>query len=467
VKHLNVSWAYSFAASTKGSVNASFAGIKQDPMPKAWNETFENLGYPLTTSPFLGHSTGPYSAPSTVDAATTTRTYSANSYYLPVANRPNLTVYAHSIATRILLSEQDSTATGVVFQQENATRTIHADKEVILSAGALNSPKLLELSGIGDPNVLQAAGVNVKVANPHIGTNLQDHPLCGISFEAAPGVPTGDDLVRNNPEAIEQAMMLYKEHQAGPLASPGITSFGYLPTVDFVNDLQAKDAILQSLSDMKRDHPLDHARIEKLRRMLQEGKEGTGQYFLFPLQAAGAGNNSTSKLVPDPKPGNFISLVTALSHPLSSGTVHITSSDVSMPPKIDQRYLTNAVDLELQARHVRYLETMAAAAPICTLLNLGGKRNDERASFGGSLDKAKEYVQLASLTNWHYVGTCAMAPQEKGGVVGSDLRVYGVKGLRVVDASVIPLIPQSNTQSLVYVIAERASELIAEHWKET
>jgi hypothetical protein len=163
-----------------------------------------------------------------------------------------------------------------------------------------------------------------------------------------------------------------------PSADPESCKSVYLPTVDFVNDLQAKDAILQSLSDMKRDHPLDHARIEKLRRMLQEGKEGTRQYFLFPLQAAAAGNNSTSKLVLDPKLENFISLVTALSHPQSSRTVHITSSDVSMPLKIYQRYLTNAINLKLQARHVHNLKTIAAAAPISTFLNLSGKRNNER-----------------------------------------------------------------------------------------
>jgi choline dehydrogenase-like flavoprotein len=455
-QHLNVSWAREFAASAKGAVNASFAGVAQDPVSKAWDETFVTLGYGLTSSPFHGHSTGAYSAPSTIDPTKKTRSYSANSYYLPIADRPNLTVYTQATARRVLLSEDDRTATGVEFVQGNVTKTITANKEIVLSAGALNSPKLLELSGIGNPDVLQAAGVDVKVSSPYVGTNLQDHLLCGVSFEVIEGIATGDDLLRNDPAALQAAMELYQQHQAGPFASPGITSFAYLPTVDFVNERLARHAVLKSLYKEEIRHPLDGARIENLRRLIYNGEEGTGQYFVFQAQTLG----------PHPLPGNFITLAVALSHPLSTGTVHITSSDADLLPAVDHRYLTNAIDLELHARHARYLETIAATAPLSSILKPGGKRNDERSVFNGSLEKATEYVKLASTTNWHSVGTCAMAPREKGGVVGSDLRVHGVKGLRVVDASVIPLIPQSNTQSLVYVIAERASELIAEHWKE-
>jgi choline dehydrogenase-like flavoprotein len=237
----------------------------------------------------------------------------------------------------------------------------------------------------------------------------------------------------------------------------GINSFAYFPTIDFVNDRLVRHAALKSLYKEETRHPLDAARIENLGRLIHKGEEGTGRYFVFQAQTLG----------PHPIPGNFITLAVALSHPLSTGTVHITSSNANLLPSVDHRYLTNTIDLELHARHVRYLETIAGTAPLSGVLKPGGRRNDERTVFNSSLEKATEYVKLASTTNWHSVGTCAMAPREKGGVVGSDLRVHGVKGLRIVDASVIPLIPQSNTQSLVYVIADRASELIAEHWKKT
>jgi choline dehydrogenase-like flavoprotein len=173
-----------------------------------------------------------------------------------------------------------------------------------------------------------------------------------------------------------------------------------------------------------------------------------------------AGEDTTQGIVPRPQAGSFITLIVGLSHPLSTGTVHITSSNASVPPTIDHKYLSNPIDLDLHSRHVRYIETIAQANPLASFLKQNGRRNDPLAFINGSLDKAKAYAKAASSTNWHSVGTVAMAPKEKGGVVDARLKVYGVGGLRVVDASVFPLIPQSNTQSLVYAVAERAADLI-------
>jgi choline dehydrogenase-like flavoprotein len=129
-------------------------------------------------------------------------------------------------------------------------------------------------------------------------------------------------------------------------------------------------------------------------------------------------------------------------------------------PTVDHNYLSNPIDLELHARHVRYIETIAQTSPYKSLLKPDGRRNDPLSYFNGSLEKAKAYVKATSDTNYHSVGTLAMAPKEMGGVVDGEFRVHGVDQLRVVDASVFPVIPQSNTQSLVYVVAERAADLI-------
>ena len=123
-----------------------------------------------------------------------------------------------------------------------------------------------------------------------------------------------------------------------------------------------------------------------------------------------------------------------------------------------------ALDLELHARHIRYLQTLAATEPLASLLKPDGKRQHPAACVGDDLEKAKEWARMSSATNYHSAGTCAMAPKEKGGVVDHKLRVHGVKGLRVVDASIFPLEPQSNTMTLVYMVAERASDLIKEDW---
>ncbi|KAF2800211.1 GMC oxidoreductase [Melanomma pulvis-pyrius CBS 109.77] len=163
----------------------------------------------------------------------------------------------------------------------------------------------------------------------------------------------------------------------------------------------------------------------------------------------------------DPQPGNIITLAAVLSHPLPNGTVHISANDEVGPPTID--HSTSQTNLILNCTHasyIRYLEIIADAAPFSSLLKPNGRCNHPAAFLEKDLEKAKAFVKLGSTTNWHSCGTCAMAPQDSGGVVDEGLRVYGVKNLRIVDANVFPLIPQSNLQSLVCAVAERVSDLI-------
>ncbi|KAH7138854.1 hypothetical protein B0J11DRAFT_26511 [Dendryphion nanum] len=462
-KHYNTAWAKDFADEGNGNVKASFTGLKDNPFSKIWIETFDNLGYPLTASPFSGHSTGAYSCPSTVDHVTKTRSTSATAYYLPIASRPNLKVFDHAIAGKIVLEQDEATketrAIAVAFSKDDSEQIIKAKREIILSAGVFNTPKLLELSGIGNPEILHAHGIDAKVENVYVGTNLQDHLVGGISFEVVDGVKTGDSMMRQDPEELKQAMELWQKRE-GPLGSPGITSVAYLPTVDFATDKEARAQALTRLENTEVNHPLDTARIKLARNLIERGDEGTAQYLIFPAQTRKAGKDTVGVFAPGLEPENYVTICASLSHPLSTGTVHISSSDVAEPPIIDHRYLSNNFDLDVFGRHYRYIETIAATEPFSTVLKPGGKRNDPRSVFNGDLEKAKEYARIASSTHWHSVGTCAMAPKEKGGVVDEKFRVYGVKGLRIVDASVFPLVPQSNTQTLVYSVAEKASELI-------
>ena len=462
--HLQLSWAKELASETDGPIQASFTDVKDNPLGKAWLNTFENLGYPLTASPFSGKSIGAYSNVSTTNPMTKTRSCANAAYYLPVADRPNLTVILKAMVQKILLSNEkdgsEPTATGVEYVQDGTIKTISSQGEVILSAGVFNSPKILELSGIGDPDLLRKHSVEVKVTSPFVGTNLQDHAVAGISFEAADGVFTGDDMMRKDPTVLKWAMELYQTHQAGPFASSGLVSFGYLPTVDFSKDTQTLKHFLASISESKLVHPLDKARLSFLYSLIEHGDEGTGQFLLFPAQSTAAGNDTTTGLDNDLQPGNFITIAAALSHPISAGTVHISSKDASIPPTIDHRYLSNDLDLEILARHIRYVETIAKTAPLSSLLKVNGRRAHPASFSNNDLNKAKEYAKIGAASNWHSCGTCAMAPRESGGVVDEKLRVFGVKNLRVVDASIFPLVPQCNLQSLVYAVAERASDII-------
>ncbi|KAF2272389.1 uncharacterized protein EI97DRAFT_484051 [Westerdykella ornata] len=324
--------------------------------------------------------------------------------------------------------------------------TMYARREIVLSAGVFASPKLLELSGIGDPAILSRHGIPVRVANPYVGTNLQDHILCSVSFEAADGGSTG----RRRRDRWQRA---------------GVRRLGYLPTLDFAENPGELGRALEMLDNDATTvpkHPLDSARRSILRNFLEKAEEGTGQYLVLPAQSRAPGRDTTVNTIgADPQPGNFVSIVTALSHPLSTGESHISSADPSAHPTINHNYLLHPLDLELHARHALTLERIAATEPFASsVLKPNGRRHHPSAFLDGGLAKAKEYVKAASTTNWHSVGTCSMAPREKGGVVDADLRVYGVEGLRVVDARVVPFVPQSNTQSLVYAVAERAAEII-------
>ena len=444
-------------------MQASFADVKENPTGRLWMETFERLGFPLTSSPFEGKSTGPYNALSTNSATSKTRASSSTGHYSDLVKRNNVKIFLDTKAKKIQFDNTSSRprAEGITIVHKGIMSTMYARKEVILSAGVFNTSKLLELSGIGDPKVLTPLGIDVNVENPNVGHNLQDHVVTSISYEVQDGVLTGDDLARKDPTALQVAIDMYRKHQSGPFATPGVTCFGYLPIFKFQQETDALMTTLRYLDDaVVGESSLDKARRDHLKTVLENGDEGTGQYMLFMAQGSAAGKDTIGKFGSDPQPGNYISLVCALSHPLSTGTSHITSADVDQPPLIDHQYLSHHLDLEILARHIRSFEAIALTEPLASLLKPNGRRNDPKAFVGSDLEKAKDYVQNTCTTNWHSCGTCAMAPWEKGGVVDENLRVYGVSGLRIVDASVFPIIPQSNLQTLVYAVAGRASDLI-------
>lgn len=442
--------------SLHGPVKTSFTDVQGEEVPSAaWPKAIERLGYPLKGSPFSGVSIGGYHAASTIDLATQSRVSSSVAYYQPIKTRKNLQVMTACLVEKLNVEKNEAgevTVNGVTYIHEGDQKTVVASKEVILSAGVFQSPKILELSGIGDPDILAKHSIEAVVPNVFVGSNLQDHIMHSVSFETLGSFVTRDDLLRRNPTVLQAAMTDYKTNQSGPFCSSAVTDIAYLPTDDFVHDHAARDEFLSKLAKAGIKHPLDEHRIKFLERLIKEGSEGTAQYFPFVAQASIAGDALQE--------GSFITIVSALSHPLSSGTSHIVSTDPKAHPKIDHEYLSHPLDVELQARHVRYSEKIAAAEPMSVLLKPDGRRNNPATKFSGSLEKAEHYIKNAGSSNYHSVGTCAMAPKESGGVVDVELKVYGVNNLRVVDASVIPLVPQSNTQSLVYALAERAAEII-------
>lgn len=149
----------------------------------------------------------------------------------------------------------------------------------------------------------------------------------------------------------------------------------------------------------------------------------------------------------------------------SRGSVHITTSDPATHPAIDPAYFSHPLDIDLMARSTLHVLTFTSVEPLASVLRRDANGNlivPEKASgpLPRTLEEAKEWVRKNTITEYHPIGTCAMLPKEKGGVVDEELRVHGVAGLRVVDASVFPLHVQGNIVSLVYAVAEKAADLI-------
>ncbi|KAL9118484.1 MAG: hypothetical protein Q9187_004966, partial [Circinaria calcarea] len=166
------------------------------------------------------------------------------------------------------------------------------------------------------------------------------------------------------------------------------------------------------------------------------------------------------RLVQTLLPGNFYTVAVSLMHPLSRGYSHITSSDPNAKPAVNPNYLVHPLDLEIFARHVRFIGTIVRTEPLKSLFKPGGLVNRAAPKDLQDLDAIKEYIKDTGLSSWHPTSTCAMLPREAGGVVDHNLVVHQTKNLRVIDASVMPITPRGNPQSSVYAIAERAADFI-------
>ena len=167
------------------------------------------------------------------------RSYSATGYFRPNRSRPNLKVLVEALATKVTLD--GNTATGVEFQDSDGKKhTVKASREVILSGGVINSPQILELSGIGDPEVLEAAGVDVVVENKSVGANFQDHVLGGMLYDLADGVKSLDAM--HGAEYAKAATEMYEKDQNGPLGSPGML-MGFVSYASLVGPEKLQETI--------------------------------------------------------------------------------------------------------------------------------------------------------------------------------------------------------------------------------
>ena len=427
----------------------------------AWDETFRQLGWDSNADPIAGDKVGAFTCPLTVDDKG--RRGYATAYYTPeVAQRPNLHLQAETLVEKVLFDQTGDKprATGVAVHTKNGVENITARREVILSGGCLNSPQLLELSGIGRADILEQHGIPLVVDSPGVGENLQDHTLVALSFEVADEQVSGDML--RDPNIVQALLKLYAETNTGPMSGMPV-SMAYMPCVDSNGPMSSES--IQELLDrhLSQDTPPAlKQQYDLLKNDLLDSKTPTGQLMFLPIQVhMNPGSTTMPEALAKALPENYISILVLNNHPFSRGSVHIRSSRIEDKPVYDPNFLSHQLDLEVLARQTQYVDRVVQTGPFASLLK-PESRIPAHAVDLSDIDTAKDIVKERVFTCFHPSGTCAMMPAEMGGVVDDRLKVHGTSNLRVVDASVFPLEPSGNIQATTYAVAEKAADLIKE-----
>lgn len=331
-------------------------------------------------------------------------------------------------------------------------------REVILAAGAFKSPEVLELSGVGNSTILEAAGIKPVVDLPGVGEHLQDHLRIQNYYQLKPGLLSSDELRSNTTYRMEQ-IALYN-------ASIPNLYWGSRNGYAFLNWNQIMGADTEHLAQLATEvNLMDNTRITGQKVQFLTDASLTAdvpqvEIFLSDGYTGRLGypTDNTSTAYDQ----GFFTLFASLQHLLSQGSVHIMSNNVSDPPQIDPRYLSNAYDFEAVLTAAKYLRMIARTSPLVSFWT-------SEYEPGESVQSEQDweyYIRNSSFSVYHPVGTCAMLPLQDGGVVDPQLRVYGIERLRVVDASIIPLLPSGHIQTAVYGIAERAARMVVESWSD-
>lgn len=372
------------------------------PLTQAWTEAFKSEGY-KPTDDFLAEkrttSTRDYTA--TVDPVSGFRSSADSTYGVIASKRPNVNIITETTVRRIIFASGagKTRTTGVEVLHGVQVITIQAKKEAVLAAGALQTPKVLELSGISNKDRLARLQIPLVLDQPGVGENLQNHvmSLIPVSLKPHPGI-------------------------AG--ISPGFKGLAFVHI-----DQNEQRNLFAEFGDQS------SPQSQVIESILNSPDEASAMLFLVVK------SETTALLGAIP------------SFPLSRGNVHTTSSDLNDMPVIDARFFHNELDLVTLARHVQHLHRLTSAPALEPFFQASTEVPD--------LAETKCMLrEKTALTAHHVCGTAAMLPCEVGGVVDQELKVYGTENLRIVDASIFPLIPHANPIATVYAVAERAADII-------
>jgi choline dehydrogenase len=326
----------------------------------------------------------------------------ADGYLRPVLDRPTLTVRTWAHATRVVF--EGTRAVGVSYLRDGVEQTARASREVVLSGGAVNSPQLLMLSGIGPAAHLREVGVDPLVDLPGVGENLHDHPAAGLIWH------TKGTTDLSGYESMGR-LLQWQLTGRGPLASNIAETGGFFSS---------------------------------------DGRSGPPN-----LQAHVVPTGFTGNGLREPEGKKFTASVT-LVDPASRGRIRLLSANPRWRPEIDPQYYAQPEDLDAMVAGARILAEIAHQSPLGRYLD---RPFLPEVIDGVSDEDLREHIRASTQTLYHPVGTCAMGTGEQS-VVDPELRVRGVEGLRVADASIMPAVPRGNTNAPAIMVAEKACDLI-------
>lgn len=339
------------------------------------------------------------------------RSSTSTAYLKPARRRANLEVWTDTEVSKVVI--EDGRATRVMCKRGGRMVAAQVSGQVILSAGPVMSSKILELSGLGDKDILSAHGVEVVRHMPEVGENLQDHPNTRLTFHCTKPI-TINDVLQNPIFKVRQALKFM-------LFGKGLLSI-----------------CSANAHTVMRSRPDEASPDLKLQLQPFSGKD---RYARRPEDGL------------DPNSGFTIGVMGL--KPKSRGYVHIDSADPFAYPKIDPRYLEEPEDAQVLLKGIKAVREITGKTPLADLIVEETRPGKDIVTD----DEIASYIRETTQTTWHIVGSCRMGTDDKA-VVDPELRVHGIEGLRVVDSSVFPTIPSSNTNAPTIALAERAADII-------
>jgi choline dehydrogenase len=378
-----------------------------------------------------GELLGSQYVPATLRPDDETRSTSESSYLQQslADDDSRLEVFIHTMAKKIIFNS-NKTATGVIVETAGTPYKLNATREVILSAGAVQSPQLLMVSGVGPQSTLQQHNISTIIDRPGVGSNMWDHVLFPVMYEV--DLETQQGLV--NTTFANEAAIQYNKNATGILTNPGSDYLGWekLPEKNFA---ALSNTTQQALSAFPADWP-------------------NFEFLLSSFPPIMKGVNVSDS-------AQYASVQIALITPLSRGSISITSNDTTDPPLVNPGWLSNSSDVEVAIQAVKRGRDFFGASAIQPVL-IGEELLPGRNVTTDT--EIEEFVRQYVATVWHASCTCAMGKiDDPMAVVNSKARVIGVNSLRVVDASAFPFLPPGHPQATVYALAEKiAADVIAD-----